>query len=75
MHPFSKPIVALIICLNLGVTVAILYIFMRIGSEPTALIAAWFAFTTGELWMLAGIKKEKLRRERRIEDQRDKYPV
>ena len=75
MQPFSKWIVALIICLNLGFTVAILYIFMRIGSEPTALIAAWFAFTTGELWMLAGIKKEKLRGERRIEDQRDKYPV
>jgi len=75
MQPFSKWIVALIICLNLGFTAAVLYIFMRIGSEPTALIVAWFAFTTGELWMLAGIKKEKLRRERRIGDQRDKYPI
>jgi hypothetical protein len=75
MQPFSKWIVALIICLNLGFTAAVLYIFIRIGNEPTALIAAWFAFTTGELWLLSGIKKEKLRGERRIEDQRDKYPV
>lgn len=50
---FSKLIVAMIIALNIG---------LRVGSEPTALIAAWFAFTTGELWLLSGIKREKLRR-------------
>lgn len=59
---FSKLIVALIIALNIGFTVAVLYVFLRVGSEPTALIAAWFAFTTGELWLLSGIKREKLRR-------------
>ncbi len=75
MQPFSKWIVALIICLNLGFTAAVLYIFIRIGNEPTALIAAWFAFTTGELWMLAGIKKEKLRRDGFGTDNRDKYPI
>jgi hypothetical protein len=73
---FSKLIVALIICLNLGFTVAVLYVFLRVGSEPTALIAAWFAFTTGELWLLSGIKREKLRRDGFGENhQRDKYPV
>jgi len=72
---FSKLIVAMIIALNIGFTAAVLYVFIRIGNEPTALIAAWFAFTTGELWLLSGIKKEKLRGERRIEDQRDKYPI
>jgi len=72
---FSKLIVAMIIALNIGFTAAVLHVFLRVGSEPTALIAAWFAFTTGELWLLSGIKKEKLRGERRIEDQRDKYPI
>ena len=57
---YSKLIVALIILLNVGFTGAVLYLFLRTGSEPTALIAAWFAFTTGELWLLAGIRKKKM---------------
>lgn len=60
---FSKLIVTLIILLNTGFTIGVLYAFLRVGSEPTALIAAWFAFTTGELWLLAGIKKKKLNKE------------
>jgi hypothetical protein len=60
---FSKLIVTLIILLNTGFTISVLYAFLRVGSEPTALIAAWFAFTTGELWMLAGIKKSKIKQE------------
>ena len=27
------------------------------------LITAWFAFTTGELWMLSSIKKSKVKKE------------
>ena len=61
MNKFSKKIVALVILLNTGFTGAVLYLFLRTGSEPTTLIAAWFAFTTGELWMLSGIRKAKLR--------------
>jgi hypothetical protein len=57
---FSKFIVTLVIFLNIGFTGAVLYLFLRTGSEPTALIAAWFAFTTGELWLLAGIRKAKI---------------
>ena len=58
---YSKFIVALVILLNVLFTAAVLYIFLRIGTEPTSLIAAWFAFTTGELWMLATITKHKIK--------------
>jgi hypothetical protein len=57
---FSKTIVSLVILLNAAFTVAVLFIFYRVGTEPTALIAAWFGFTTGELWFLAGIRKKKM---------------
>lgn len=63
---FSKFIVTLVILLNVIFTAAVLYIFLNIGSEPTTLTTAWFAFTTGELWMLASIKKKK-------EDNKDGY--
>lgn len=57
---FSKGIVTMVIILNILFTAAVLYIFMRTGNEPITLIGAWFAFTTGELWMLASIKKSKV---------------
>lgn len=59
-NKFSKAVVAAVVLLNTGFTAAVLYVFLRVGSEPTTLIAAWFAFTTTELWMLAGIKKKKI---------------
>jgi len=58
---FSKLIVSLIILLNVLFTAGILYVFLRVGSEPATLIGAWFAFTTGELWMLSSIKKKKIK--------------
>lgn len=61
MQRFSKKIVALVILLNTGFTGAVLYVFLRTGSEPTSLVVAWFGFTTVELWTLAGITKEKLK--------------
>ena len=57
---FSKAIVALIVLLNTAFTVAVLFIFFRVGMEPTALIGCWFGFTTVELWALAGIKKREI---------------
>lgn len=60
---YSKFIVALVIMLNVAFTGAILFVFLRVGSEPTTLVAAWFAFTTGELWLLSGITREKVRRD------------
>lgn len=59
---FSKLIVTLVVTLNILFTVAVLYIFLRTGSEPATLIGCWFAFTTGELWMLASIKREKVKK-------------
>jgi hypothetical protein len=59
---FSKLIVALVIALNVLFTVAVLFIFYKVGTEPTTLIGAWFAFTTVELWALAGIKKREIER-------------
>ena len=63
MHRFSKWIVSLVILLNVAFTGAVLFLFLRTGSEPSTLIVAWFGFTTVELWTLAGITKtkEKLR--------------
>lgn len=57
---FSKFIVTVVILLNVGFTVAALYAFLRVGSEPSTLITAWFAFTTGELWALAAIKRKEV---------------
>ncbi len=59
---FSKLIVSLVILLNAAFTVAVLFIFYKVGTEPTALIGAWFGFTTVELWALAGIKKREIDR-------------
>ena len=66
---FSKAIVALVIALNVFFTVAVLFIFYKVGTEPTTLIGAWFSFTTIELWALAGIKK------REIEKQNDRERI
>lgn len=63
---FSKLIVSLIIILNVCFSIGVLYVFLKIGSEPMTLIGCWFTFTTGELWMLASIKKKK-------EDNKDGY--
>jgi hypothetical protein len=54
---FSKIIVASIVIANIVFTAVVLLIFLKTSVEPTSLIVAWFAFTTGELWALAGIKK------------------
>ena len=59
---FSKWIVALVIFLNAAFTVAVLFIFYKVSMEPTALIGAWFGFTTVELWALAGIKRKEIER-------------
>ena len=64
---FSKLIVALVILLNAAFTVAVLFIFYRVGVEPTTLIAAWFSFTTVELWALAGTKKREIEQNDREE--------
>lgn len=61
-NKFSKVVVAAVVVLNSGFTAAVLYVFLKTSQEPTALIATWFGYTTGELWLLAGIKKAKVKR-------------
>jgi len=58
---FSKKVVRWVILLNALFVVAVLFLYWHTGSEPSTLIASWFAFTTGELWALAGIKKAETR--------------
>lgn len=58
---YSKVIVAVVITLNVLFTTAVLYAFLKTGSEPSTLIGCWFAFTTGELFMLSSIKKKKVK--------------
>ena len=58
---FSKRIVVLVVLMNVFFTAAVLYIFLKVGNEPTTLIMSWFGFTTGELWMLSSIKKTKVK--------------
>lgn len=59
---FSKLIITLVVLMNIIFTSAVLYVFLKTASEPVALVGAWFAFTTGELWMLSSIKREKVKK-------------
>ncbi len=56
---FSKKIVVLIVTLNIVFTAAILAVFWHTGNEPGVLVGAWFTFTTGELWALSKVTREK----------------
>lgn len=58
----SKKIIAFIILSIFGFTGVAIFVQLKIGVElsPT-LITCFYAFCTGELWMLATIKKSKLK--------------
>ena len=60
---YSKVIVAAVIVMNIIFTAATLAVFWHTSSEPGVLVAAFFAFSTGELWALAGIKKTKIKKD------------
>lgn len=64
---FSKKVVTAIITMNVIFTIAVLYVFLKVGSEPYGLVGAWFSFTTVELWSLASIKKTEAKNEQYIE--------
>ena len=59
MQKFSKWLVGSILLLNVVFTAVVLYMFWQRGQEPSAIIVAWFGFTTGELWALSKIKRAK----------------
>lgn len=63
MKRFSKLIVALVIALNVAFTGAVIFVCLKGSFVPDSLIVAWFAFTTGELWLLSGITREKVRKD------------
>ena len=71
LNRFSKLIVALVVLANCLFAMAVLYIFFRIQAEPTTLIVSWFAFTTGELGALAGIKAKKISSEKIVNKDAD----
>jgi hypothetical protein len=60
---FSKWVIAIIVMLNVAFTAGVLFVFWHTGNEPVATVTAFFAFTTGELWMLSGIKKARIKKE------------
>lgn len=62
LKKYSKKIVAVVIALNVAFAAAVLYVFLKTSAEPTTLVVAWFAFTTGELWLLSGIKKAEIKK-------------
>lgn len=64
---FSKKLITLIIAANIIFTAIILYIFYKIGNEPSSLIIAWFGFWGVEVWALARIKQTELKGEEHYE--------
>ena len=57
----SKRIIAFVIVSIFVFTGVAIYVpFMTGNNIPDALIVAFYAFCTGELWMLASIKKTKI---------------
>ena len=62
---YSKFIVMCIVLLNCFFALGVLLVHLKTGSEPTALVAAWFSFTTVELWQLAAIKRTEIKEERK----------
>lgn len=68
---FSKFIVCFVIAVNVIFTVSVLCIFLKTASEPTALIGAWFAFTTVEVWQLARIKTKNTEMEQMKERKKE----
>ena len=62
---FSNGIVILCVLMNLAFTLLVFIMVQGDHVVPDSLIVAWFGWTTGELWMLASIKKAKVKKIRR----------
>lgn len=71
----SKKIILFIILSIFGFTGLAIYVQLKIGVElsPT-LITCFYAFCTGELWMLATIKKSKLKNGQKVNDYKEFLP-
>lgn len=58
---FSKIIVTGLLVFSLGFVIVILYIFLKTGQEPVALISFVGASIVAELWQLSVIKREEVK--------------
>ena len=58
---YSKRVVALILVVALIFSAAVLIAFWHTGGEPATLVSCFFGAVIGELWLIAGIKKKKIR--------------
>ena len=59
---FSKKVVIAVLVLNVLFTTAVLAVSWHTLQPLDALVVGWFAFTTGELWTLGKIERDKLGR-------------
>ena len=59
---FSKKIVIAVLILNVLFTIGVLVVSWHTLQSVDALVVGWFAFTTGELWTLGKIERDKLGR-------------
>jgi flagellar basal body-associated protein FliL len=66
---FSKKIVIFIVTLNIAFAVAVLAVFWHTSSEPGVLVGSWFTFTTGELWALSKVTREKNKKKEEGEEE------
>ena len=57
---FSNKVVIAVILLNVLFTLAVLVVSWHTGQGLDSLVVGWFAFTTGELWTLGKIKRDKI---------------
>lgn len=67
---FSTGIVILCILLNMAFTLGVFLAASYDHVIPDSLIVAWFGWTTGELWLLASIKKAKVKKIRRYDNEK-----
>lgn len=59
---FSKKVVIAVLILNVLFTASVLVVSWHTLQPLDALVVGWFAFTTGELWTLGKIERDKLGR-------------
>lgn len=57
---FGSAVVVAVILLNVAFAVAVLAVSWHTGQGLDSLVVGWFAFTTGELWTLGKIKRDKI---------------
>ena len=57
---FSNKVVIAVILLNVLFALAGLAVSWHTGQGLDSLVVGWFAFTTGELWTLGKIKRDKI---------------